>query len=56
MRNRAIAWIGARRAEDGQDLLEFGLLTSLIATFMIGSLTAAGRQIDTLWVLISGGF
>jgi Flp pilus assembly pilin Flp len=46
--------IGPRlKTEDGQDLLEYGLLTSLIAMFLIGTLTAAGRQIDVLWTFIA---
>jgi len=56
MSSRGIAaWIGSRRAEDGQDLLEYGLLTSLIASFMIGGLTVVGRQVTALWLYISGG-
>jgi Flp pilus assembly pilin Flp len=50
-----IAWISARvNAEGGQDLLEYGLLTSLIAVFLVGALTAAGNQINNvLWAAIA---
>jgi Flp pilus assembly pilin Flp len=50
-----IAWIGERvGAESGQDLLEYGLLTSLIAIFLIGGLTAVGNQINNvLWATIA---
>ena len=49
------AWIGERvDAEIGQDLLEYGLLTSLIAVFLIGGLTAVGNQISgVLWATIA---
>jgi Flp pilus assembly pilin Flp len=49
-----VTQIGPRlKAEGGQDLLEYGLLTSLIAMFLIGALSAAGRQIDVLWGYIA---
>lgn len=50
-----IAWIGKRvGADSGQDLLEYGLLTSLIAVFLIGGLTAVGNQINNvLWGFIA---
>ncbi len=45
------------RRDDGQDLLEYGLLASLIATFLVGTLTLVGRQInDVLWNFIAQGF
>ena len=45
------------RRDDGQDLLEYGLLASLIATFLVGTLTLVGRQInDVLWDFIAQGF
>jgi Flp pilus assembly pilin Flp len=44
----------ALRRDDGQDLLEYGLLASLIATFVIGALTMAGQRFnDVLWQAIS---
>lgn len=40
--------------DDGQDLLEYGLLASLIATFVIGALTMVGDQInDVFWSRIA---
>jgi Flp pilus assembly pilin Flp len=42
--------------DEGQDLLEYGLLASLIATFVIGALTMVGNQInDVLWGMITRG-
>jgi Flp pilus assembly pilin Flp len=42
------------RREEGQDLLEYGLLASLIATFVIGALTMTGQKINgVLWTLIA---
>ena len=42
------------REESGQDLLEYGLLASLIATFVIGALTQVGSTIHTtLWAIIA---
>jgi Flp pilus assembly pilin Flp len=43
--------------DEGQDLLEYGLLASLIATFVISALSMVGHQInDVLWGLIARGF
>jgi Flp pilus assembly pilin Flp len=39
--------------EDGQVLLEYGLLASLIATFLIGSLEVFGGSTADLWTSIS---
>lgn len=50
-----VAWINSRRSVDGQDLLEYGLLTSLIASSIVGALTGAGGQIADLWIQLSGG-
>jgi Flp pilus assembly pilin Flp len=45
---------GFARRDEGQDLLEYGLLASLIATFVIGALTMVGDQInDVLWASIA---
>ena len=42
------------RADEGQDLLEYGLLMALIGVFAIGAVTLLGQQIDTvLWQLIA---
>jgi Flp pilus assembly pilin Flp len=57
MTSRANGWIGTPRKRDsGQDLLEYGLLTSLIATFLVGTLTLTGTQLRDLWLHISKGF
>jgi Flp pilus assembly pilin Flp len=45
------------RRDDGQDLLEYGLLASLIATFVISALSMTGQRLnDVLWRAIAGGF
>ena len=50
-----VMWKALTR-DDGQDLLEYGLLASLIATFVIGALTMVGHQInDVLWDVIAKG-
>jgi Flp pilus assembly pilin Flp len=40
---------GVRRSEDGQDLLEYGLLAALIAIFALGAVTAVGNTITTVF-------
>ena len=40
--------------EDGQDLLEYGLLAALIAVFAIGAVTAVGNTIlNVFWSAIA---
>lgn len=42
------------RRDDGQDLLEYGLLASLIALFVVGALSMVGEKINTvLWQAIA---
>ena len=41
--------------ETGQDLMEYGLLVSLIATFLIGTLNIVGDRLDVLWQAIANG-
>jgi Flp pilus assembly pilin Flp len=41
----ALAW----RAEEGQDLLEYGLLAALIAVFAIGAVGSVGNIINTVF-------
>jgi Flp pilus assembly pilin Flp len=42
------------RRNDGQDLLEYGLLASLIAMFLIGAVSMVGGKIgDVLWQYIA---
>jgi Flp pilus assembly pilin Flp len=51
---RTIALIrGLVREDDGQDLLEYGLLVVLIAVVALGAITSVGQAIyNTFWVLI----
>lgn len=45
----------ARRSEEGQDLLEYGLLAGLIAIVAIGAVTTVGNTIHTVfWQIIAG--
>lgn len=44
-------------AEDGQDLLEYGLVAALISILAIAAVTSVGRTItDVFWNLITNGF
>ena len=44
-------------SEDGQDLLEYGLLAALIAVVAIGAVATLGQTIFTLfWETIQRGF
>jgi Flp pilus assembly pilin Flp len=46
-----------RRGEEGQDLLEYGLLVALIAIFAIGAVTSVGQTINTVfWQSIASNF
>lgn len=48
---------GLGRSEDGQDLLEYGLLASLIAIVAFGAVASVGNAINTVfWTLIAGAF
>lgn len=38
-----------RNAEDGQDLLEYGLLAALIAIFALGAVAGLGNTIVTVF-------
>jgi len=50
---RAWAW----RSDDGQDLLEYGLLMALIAILAIGAVAALGDTINTVfWQAIANNF
>jgi Flp pilus assembly pilin Flp len=45
------------KPEDGQDLLEYGLLTSLIAIFVLAAVRLLGNQISgVLWGTIANNF
>ena len=42
------------QAEDGQDLLEYGMLAALIALFALGAVTAVGNTITgVFWSAIA---
>jgi Flp pilus assembly pilin Flp len=58
MRNTMAAAAVAQMTQrsEGQDLLEYGLLTSLIATFVIGALSLMGKHLNDVWAGISQGF
>ena len=43
-----------RRSEDGQDLLEYGLLAALIAMIAIGAVTTVGNTIHTVFWQVIG--
>lgn len=46
-----------RRSEDGQDLLEYGLLAALIAIIALGAVTAVGNTVQTVfWSAIAATF
>jgi Flp pilus assembly pilin Flp len=46
-----------RRSEDGQDLLEYGLLAALIAVVAIGAVVTIGQTIETVfWSAIAAAF
>jgi pilus assembly protein Flp/PilA len=46
-----------RRSEDGQDLLEYGLLAALIAMIALGAVTTVGNTIQTVfWQVIGNNF
>ena len=46
-----------RREDEGQDLLEYGLLTALIAIIAMGAVTTLGNTINTVfWSAIANNF
>jgi pilus assembly protein Flp/PilA len=46
-----------RRSEDGQDLLEYGLLMALIAVLAIGAVSTLGNTVNTVfWQVIASNF
>ena len=46
-----------RRSEDGQDLLEYGLLAALIAIIALGAVAQVGNVISQVfWTTIAGSF
>jgi Flp pilus assembly pilin Flp len=46
-----------RRSEDGQDLLEYGLLMALIAIVALGAVQSLGNTIQSVfWAAIAASF
>ena len=46
-----------RRNEEGQDLLEYGLLAALIAIIALGAVSTVGNVINTVfWTTIASNF
>ena len=46
-----------RHSEDGQDLLEYGLLAALIALLALGAVTTVGQTIhNVFWTAIANNF
>jgi Flp pilus assembly pilin Flp len=49
--------VDLRRSEEGQDLLEYGLLAALIALVALGAVATVGRTINTVfWSAIAAAF
>jgi Flp pilus assembly pilin Flp len=40
---------GVRRSEEGQDLLEYGILAALIAVIALGAVQIVGNTINTVF-------
>jgi Flp pilus assembly pilin Flp len=54
---RQLAGSKLRRSEDGQDLLEYGLLMALIAILALGSVSLLGNTIQNVfWSAIANNF
>jgi Flp pilus assembly pilin Flp len=54
---RTLANLHLRRSEDGQDLLEYGLLASLIAITAFFAVSSLGETIyNVFWETIGRGF
>jgi Flp pilus assembly pilin Flp len=54
---RQLAGSKLRRSEDGQDLLEYGLLMALIAIFALGAVSMLGNTItNVFWSAIAASF
>ena len=49
--------VGLRSSEDGQDLLEYGLLAALIALVALGAVASVGRVVmSVFWRAIAAAF
>ena len=54
---RQLADTRFRRSEEGQDLLEYGLLMALIAIFALGAVATLGNTISSVfWTAIANNF
>jgi Flp pilus assembly pilin Flp len=54
---RRIVNVRLRRSEDGQDLLEYGLLMALIAILAMGAVSSVGQTINSVfWDAIAQNF
>jgi pilus assembly protein Flp/PilA len=54
---RGLGVLRFRREDEGQDLLEYGLLTALIAIIAIGAVTTLGNTINSVfWTAIANNF
>jgi len=54
-RLKRIANARLRREEEGQDLLEYGLLCALIALIALGAVSSVGNTINSVfWQAIAG--
>ena len=54
---RQLAGTRLRRSEDGQDLLEYGLLMALVAIFAMGAVATLGNTIRSVfWTAIASNF
>ena len=43
------------RGEDGQGMVEYGLIIALIAVVVIGVMTALGKQVNTMFCSVLTG-
>ena len=54
---RQLAGTRFRRSEDGQNLLEYGLLMALVAIFAMGAVATLGNTIRSVfWTAIASNF
>jgi Flp pilus assembly pilin Flp len=54
---RQLAHSRFRRSEDGQDLLEYGLLMALVAILAMGAVSMVGQTINNVfWSAIANNF
>jgi Flp pilus assembly pilin Flp len=54
---KRLCGVGLRTEDDGQDLLEYGLLMALIAVFAMGAIATLGNTITTVfWNAIAASF